>query len=101
MLNIVAVLSLRGLPAVAEYGMGSIFYYLLAAVLFLIPTALVAAQLATGWSERGGVFRWVGEAFGYRLALVAIFMLVLEVTIWFPTALTFGAVSLAYVRPTT
>ena len=99
MLNIVAVLSLRGLPAVAEYGMGSIFYYLLAAILFLVPTALVAAELATGWPEKGGVFRWVGEAFGYRWALVAMFMLVLEVTIWFPTALTFGGVALAYVGP--
>ncbi|RFA06715.1 amino acid transporter [Subtercola boreus] len=99
MLNIVAVLSLRGLPAVAEYGLGSIFYYLLAAVLFLVPTALVAAELATAWPEKGGVFRWVGEAFGYRWALVAMFMLVLEVTIWFPTALTFGAVALAYTGP--
>ena len=99
MLNIVAVLSLRGLPAVAEYGLGSIFYYLLAAILFLVPTALVAAELATGWPERGGVFRWVGEAFGHRLAIVAMFMLVLEVTIWFPTALTFGAVALAYTGP--
>ena len=99
MLNIVAVLSLRGLPAVAEYGMGAIFYYVLAAVLFLVPTALVAAELATGWPETGGVFRWVGEAFGRRLAVVAMFMLVLEVTIWFPTALTFGAVAIAYTGP--
>jgi putative glutamate/gamma-aminobutyrate antiporter len=99
MLNIVAVLSLRGLPAIAEYGMASIFYYILAAVLFLVPTALVAAELATGWPERGGVFRWVGEAFGRRWAIIAMFMLVLEVTIWFPTAVTFGAVALAYTGP--
>jgi putative glutamate/gamma-aminobutyrate antiporter len=99
MLNIVAVLSLRGLPAIAEYGMGSIFYYLLAAILFLVPTALVAAELATAWPERGGVFRWVGEAFGRRWAIIAMFMLVLEVTIWFPTALTFGAVALSYTGP--
>jgi putative glutamate/gamma-aminobutyrate antiporter len=99
MLNIVAVVSLRGLPSIAEYGLASIFYYVLAAILFLVPTALVAAELATGWPEKGGVFRWVGEAFGRRLAIVAMFMLVLEVTIWFPTALTFGAVALAYIGP--
>lgn len=63
---------------------------------FLIPVSLVAAELATGWPEKGGVFRWVGEAFGARLAFLAMFMLFIEVTIWFPTALTFGAVSLAY-----
>ena len=53
-MNIVAVVSLRGLPAEAEYGLSSIFYYLFAAVFFLIPVSLVAAELATGWPEKGG-----------------------------------------------
>jgi glutamate:GABA antiporter len=95
-MNIVAVVSLRGLPSEAEYGLSSIFYYLFAAVVFLIPVSLVAAELATGWPEKGGVFRWVGEAFGPRWAFVAMFMLWIEVTVWFPTGLTFGAVSLAF-----
>lgn len=55
-MNIVAVVSLRGLPAEAEYGLSSIFYYLFAAVFFLIPVSLVAAELATGWPEKGGYF---------------------------------------------
>ena len=59
-MNIVAVVSLRGLPSEAEYGLSSIFYYIFAAIFFLIPVSLVAAELATGWSEKGGVFRWVG-----------------------------------------
>ena len=45
-MNIVAVVSLRGLPAEAEYGMSSAFYYLFAALVFLIPVSLVAAELA-------------------------------------------------------
>lgn len=98
-MNIVAVVSLRGLPAEAEYGLSSVFYYLFAAVFFLIPVSLVAAELATGWSEKGGIFRWVGEAFGPKLAFLAMFMLWIEVTVWFPTALTFAAVSLAFIGP--
>lgn len=98
-MNIVAVVSLRGLPAEAEYGLSSIFYYLFAAVFFLVPVSLVAAELATGWPEKGGVFRWVGEAFGPRWAFLAMFMLWIEVTVWFPTALTFAAVSLAFIGP--
>jgi putative glutamate/gamma-aminobutyrate antiporter len=98
-MNVVAVVSLRGLPAEAEYGLSSIFYYLFAAVFFLIPVSLVAAELATGWPEKGGVFRWVGEAFGPRWAFLAMFMLWIEVTVWFPTALTFAAVSLAFIGP--
>jgi len=98
-MNVVAVVSLRGLPAEAEYGLSSIFYYLFAAIFFLIPVSLVAAELATGWPEKGGVFRWVGEAFGPRFAFLAMFMLWIEVTVWFPTGLTFGAVSLAFIGP--
>lgn len=98
-MNIVAVVSLRGLPAEAEYGLSSIFYYIFAAIFFLIPVSLVAAELATGWPEKGGVFRWVGEAFGPRWAFLAMFMLWIEVTVWFPTVLTFAAVSLAFIGP--
>ena len=42
-MNITAVVSLRGLPAEAIYGLSSAFYYLFAAVVFLIPTAMVPA----------------------------------------------------------
>lgn len=99
LMNIVAVVSLRGLPAEAEYGMTSIFYYVFAAIMFLIPVSLVAAELASTYPQKGGVFRWVGEAFGPKWAFLAMFLLWAEVTIWFPTALTFGAVSLAYINP--
>lgn len=100
-MNIVAVVSLRGLPAEAEYGLSSIFYYIFAAIMFLIPVSLVAAELASTYPQKGGVFRWVGEAFGPKLAFLSMFLLWAEVTIWFPTALTFGAVSLAHIDPNT
>lgn len=97
-MNIAAVVSLRGLPAEAEYGLSSAFYYLFAAIVFLIPTALVAAELAAMFSNKeGGVFRWVGEAFGKRFGFLAIFMQWIESTIWYPTVLTFGAVSIAFI----
>ena len=97
-MNITAVVSLRGLPAEAIYGLSSAFYYLFAAIVFLIPTAMVAAELAGMFSDKqGGVFRWVGEAFGPRTGFLAIWLQWIESTIWYPTVLTFGAVSLAYI----
>ena len=97
-MNVTAVVSLRGLPAEAEYGLSSAFYYLFAAIVFLIPTALVAAELAAMFSDKqGGVFRWVGEAFGKRMGFLAIWLQWVECTIWYPTVLTFGAVSLAFI----
>ncbi len=97
-MNIVAVVSLRGLPAEAEYGMSSAFYYLFAALVFLIPVSLVAAELAAMFPyQQGGMFRWIGEAFGTRFGFLGIWLQWIESTIWFPTVLTFGAVSLAFI----
>ncbi|MDE7413883.1 MAG: amino acid permease [Muribaculaceae bacterium] len=98
MMNIVAVVSLRGLPAEAEYGISSAFYYLLAALVFLIPVSLVAAELAAMFPyQQGGMFRWVGEAFGEKAGFLGIWLQWIESTIWYPTVLTFGAVSLAFI----
>ena len=73
-MNVTAVVSLRGLPAEAEYGLSSAFYYLFAANVFLIPTSLVAAELAAMFQDKqGGVFRWVGEAYGKKFGFLAIF----------------------------
>ena len=54
-MNVTAVVSLRGLPAEAEYGLSSAFYYLFAAIVFLIPTSLVAAELAAMFQDKQGV----------------------------------------------
>ena len=97
-MNVTAVVSLRGLPAEAEYGLSSAFYYIFAAIVFLIPTAMVAAELAAMFQDKqGGVFRWVGEAFGKRVGFLAIWVQWIQNTIWYPTVLTFGAVSLAFI----
>ncbi len=97
-MNVTAVVSLRGLATEAEYGLSSAFYYLFAAVVFLIPTAMVAAELAAMFSDKqGGVFRWVGEAFGARAGFLAIFLQWIQSTIWYPTVLTFGAVAIAFI----
>lgn len=96
-MNVTAVVSLRGLSAEAVYGMSSAFYYLFAALVFLIPTSFIAAELASMFQDKqGGVFRWVGEAYGKKYGFLAIWLQWMESTIWFPTVLTFGAVALAF-----
>ena len=97
-MNVAAVVSLRGLAAESIYGLSSAFYYLFAAICFLIPTAMVAAELAAMFRDKqGGVFRWVGEAMGQRAGFIAIWLQWIESTIWYPTVLTFGAVSIAFI----
>ena len=43
------------------------------------------------------IFRWVGEAYGARTGFLAIWLQWIESTIWYPTVLTFGAVSIAFI----
>lgn len=100
MLNVAAVAGITGAPQQAEYGLSSITYYVIAAIFFLVPICLVAAELATGWPERGGIFRWVGEAFGKRWGFVAIFLLFLELTLLQPGGLASGADTLGFLLPT-
>lgn len=95
-MNVTTIVSLRGMPAQAEYGLASIFYYVFAAIVFLVPVSLVAAELASTYPNQGGVFRWVGEAFGPNWGFAAIYYQWQAVVIWFPTVLIFAAAALAY-----
>jgi putative glutamate/gamma-aminobutyrate antiporter len=96
-MNITTIVSLRGLPSQAEYGLTSIFYYVFAAIFFLVPVSLVAAELASAFPKQGGVFRWVGEAFGPRWGFAAMYYQWQAIVIWFPTVLIFAAAALAYI----
>ena len=95
LLTIAAIANLRGLPSNAEQGMQLIFYLGLAAVLFFIPTALVSAELATGW--KGGIFDWVKQAYGDRWGFVAIWLQWIQNVVWYPTVLAFLAGAVAYI----
>ncbi len=90
-----AVASVRGLPAMAVYGWASVFLYILPAIVFMIPVALVAAELASGW--KGGVFVWVKEAYGDRMGFSAIWQQWIQNVVWYPAQLAFFATALAYV----
>lgn len=94
---VTTILSLRGLASQAEFGYTSIFWYVLSAILFLIPYSLVCAELASTYTRSGGLFRWVSEAFGAKWGWSAMYLEWMTVVIWFPSVLMFGAVSLAYV----
>jgi amino acid transporter len=95
-LTMAAVIGIRNLPQMAQYGWGSLFFYALATVLFFIPAALVSAELATGWPRRGGVYVWVREAFGPRAGFLAIWMQWVSVVPWYPAVLAFLAAMIAY-----
>src|SRR3954453_18567268 len=90
-----SVASLRSAPTMAVYGLACVFLYLVPAIVFLLPQALVAAELASGWS--GGVFRWVSEGLSAKWGLLAVWCQFAMTIFYYPTLLGFVASTLAYV----
>jgi len=96
MITVGSVDSIRNLPATALFGSQLITFFILGALFFLIPTALVSAELSSGWAKQGGVYIWVKEAFGKRLGFLAIWLQWIENVIWYPTILSFVAGTVGY-----
>ncbi len=92
-----ALLQTRDYPTMAVTGWNTIIFNFLAAIMFLIPCALVAAELATGWPGEGGVYIWVKEAFGEHWGFTATWLQWFQMTIAFVTILAFIAGVLAYI----
>jgi len=96
MINVAAVLSIRNFPSMAVYGWSCIGWYIIGAVIFLIPISLAGAELATGWPQGGGVYAWVKQAFGEKGGFTALFCEWSNNLVWFPTVLSFIASTLAF-----
>jgi len=90
-----SVASLRSAPTMAVFGLASVFMYLVAAIVFLLPTTFVAAELASAWP--GGIYRWVTEAYGPRFGLLAIWCQFAMAIFYYPALLAYVASTFAYV----
>ena len=90
-----SVASLRPSPTMAMYGLACIFLYLVPAVVFLLPTSLVSAELASGWD--GGVYKWVSEGISKPAGFLAVWCQFAMTIFYYPSLLGFVAATLAYV----
>lgn len=96
LLIISAIDSNRNLPSSAIFGAPLIFFFLFAAVFFLFPSSLVAAELSAAFPEAGGIYHWVQAAFGSHWGLIAIWLQWINTVVWYPTVLSFIAGTLTY-----
>jgi putative glutamate/gamma-aminobutyrate antiporter len=95
MSTVAIMASLRNLPLISEFGFSAIIFFLIVGIGFLVPCALVSAELATGWPKSGGIYIWVREAFGDRWGFFAIWMQWVHNVSWYPAILSFVAATLA------
>jgi amino acid transporter len=90
-----SVASLRPSPTMAVYGLACVFLYLLPALVFLLPTSLVSAELASGWE--GGVYNWVSLGLSKPLGFLAVWCQFAMTIFYYPSLLGYVASTLAYV----
>lgn len=92
------VMAVYEYPTFATSGFSLVFFLLLGGILWFIPVALCAAEMATveGWEE-GGVFAWVSNTLGERWGFAAISFTYLQIAIGFLPMLYFVLGALSYI----
>jgi len=80
-----AMLVVETLTASAEIGPKTIAWWLLAIVFFLVPYALITAELATTYPTQGGIYVWVKQALGSRWAARTTYWYWVNVALWMPS----------------
>lgn len=96
LLIISAIDNIRNLPQTALFGSSLIFFFIFSAIVFLIPVALISAQLSSLSKERGGIYYWVCLAMGEKIGLLAVWLQWINTLVWFPTILSFVAATASY-----
>jgi glutamate:GABA antiporter len=90
-----SVASLRPAPTMAVYGLACVFLYLVPAIVFLLPTSLVSAELASGYD--GGIYNWVARGLSKPMGFLAVWCQFAMTIFYYPSLLGFVASTLAYV----
>jgi len=92
------VMTVYEYPTFASAGFSLVTFLILAGVLWFLPVALSAAEMATveGW-DSGGVFTWSGKMLGEKWGFANIFFQWFQITVGFVTMIYFIIGALSYV----
>ena len=95
--NIATVLGPRWIAAAGHNGTSSISLWVIAAVFFFVPGALVINELSSRFPEEGGLYVWSREAFGDFHGFVAGWTYWIYTVFYFPGLLLASASMSAYI----
>ncbi|MDQ4109715.1 MAG: APC family permease, partial [Actinomycetota bacterium] len=90
-LLIAAVVGLETLGQVSLYGAEAFTWALVLAVFFLVPYGLIFAETGAAFSEEGGAYTWVRDAFGRPVAAVAAILTWITQPVWVGGSMAFLA----------
>ncbi len=96
--NISAIVGLRWLTtSSSQFGAAALLMWVVAMVVFFIPSAIAVRELADIDPGSGGIYRWVHRAFGTRHAFVAGWGYWVNNLLYFPSLLVATAAISAYI----
>src|ERR1700744_3866533 len=95
--NIATVLGPRWIAAAGHNGTSSISLWVLAALLFFVPGALVINELSSRFPEEGGIYAWARDAFGPFHGFIAGWTYWIYTFFYFPGLLLASASMSAYI----
>lgn len=92
------VMTVYEYPTFASSGLHLVFFLVVGGILWFLPVAMCAAEMATvkGW-ESGGIFAWVGRTLGERWGFAALFYQWFQITVGFVTMAFFILAAFSYV----
>ena len=85
--TISAILVIDQLTASASIGTSVLGWWLIALVVFLVPSAFISAELSTTYPDQGGLYVWVKQAFGRRWAARTTYWYWVNVALWMPSVM--------------
>src|SRR5438445_655551 len=95
--NITAIVGLRWLTtAASQFGLASLLLWVVAMLVFFLPSAVAVRELADIDPGAGGIYRWVQRAFGLRHGFVAGWGYWVNNLFYFPSLLVATAAIAAY-----
>jgi glutamate:GABA antiporter len=97
LMNVAALLGIRWFSTAGKYGAGSILLWIIAAIIFFVPMALICAEFSSIFPDtKGGMIAWIKEGLGEKAAFYASWMYYVSFYFYFPAVLTFVAIALTY-----
>ena len=95
--NITAIVGLRWLTtAASQFGLAALTVWVVAMLVFFIPSAIAVRELADIDPSSGGIYCWVDRAYGPRQAFVAGWLYCVNNLLYFPSLLVTTAAIAAY-----
>lgn len=95
-MTVVANFGVRWIAVAAGIGPVSLLFWLLGALFFFFPLAIMVSELSRQYPQEGGMFAWTQQSLGPHAGFIVAWLYWINGIFYYPAILTFLASNLAY-----